>query len=415
MSLPIKSIIISLSLISINCNPVDKIQTVTSGAEVLISKNLHLIENKNLGIVTNHTAILSNGIHLIDTLNSLENINIRKIFSPEHGYRGNLSAGTTVIEKKDSLTGIPVYSLYGKTKKPTKKMLAGIDLLIFDIQDIGSRFYTYISTLFYVIEAASENDIPIIVLDRPNPVGGINSEGPLLKDEYKSFVGIANIPIRHAMTIGELALYFNDIIKNNLDKKANLTVIKMEGWQREFYFDQTNMPWVKPSPNITDLQTAIAYPGMCLLEGTNISEGRGTGLPFLIFGAPFVKSDELLNELSNADIGKIEFEPAEFTPISIQDAALRPKYENEECYGLKINITDIYSFNSVNFVVTLLSTLHKLYPKNFRFNEDWIKKLFGDDYLVEMIAASKSPAEIISRWQEELAKFRLDRKAYLLY
>ena len=219
------------------------------GADQLLSENFHLIKNKKLGIVTNHTAVLSNGVHLVDTLNSIKDTKIVALFGPEHGIRGDNSAGETISHGVDSKTGIPVYSLYGKDRKPTKEMLKDVDVLIFDIQDVGARFYTYISTLFYTVQAAAENNIPLIVLDRPNPISGIYVDGPIRKPELSSFVGIAPLPIAHGMTIGELAKYFagEKLIGENLI--VDLKVIKMKNWDRNLFYDSFVSEWIKPSPN----------------------------------------------------------------------------------------------------------------------------------------------------------------------
>ena len=285
-------------LISVNCkqnynyNPANN---VICGADILISDSLNLIKGKGIGIVTNHTAVLSNGTHLVDSLFNIKNINIVALFGPEHGIRGDAPDGLTITDGKDSKTGIPVYSLYGKIRKPTKEMLKGVDVLIFDIQDIGARFYTFISTMYYTLEAAAENNIPVIILDRPNPIGGLKVSGNIREEEFKSFVGIAPIPIMHGMTVGELAILFNEqhYLENNLH--ANLTVIKIKNWQREQLFNQTGLKWINPSPNMINLDEAMIYPGLCLLEGTNISEGRGTQKPFLTFGAPYINSNQLIN------------------------------------------------------------------------------------------------------------------------
>ncbi len=386
---------------------------VLTGADVLVSSRINLLKGKNIGIITNQTAILRNGIHLVDTLVNIPGVNIKILFSPEHGIRGNAPAGKKLNNSIDEKTGLPVFSLYGKHRKPTKESLGGLDLLLFDIQDVGARYYTYISTLYYSLIAAAENNIPIIVLDRPNPINGITIEGPTVNTELKSFVGIAPIPIRHGLTIGELALLFNNkFLPGNL--KANLNIIKMKNWKRQEYFDETGLKWISPSPNMTDLQTAIVYPGMCLIEGTNISEGRGTLHPFLTIGAPFVNSNDLIELLNKFDLTGLMLKPIDFIPRNIPHKAFNPKYKGITCHGISIFVSDRNKFNSVQFGVRLIYSLHKLYPNKFKF-KNWINKLFGNYYLRDMILKGQSPKEIIHRWRKEIANFKKLRKPFLLY
>lgn len=388
---------------------------VTVGADILVSDSLHLITNKQIGIVTNHSAILNNGTHLVDTLVKLPNVKVTTLFGPEHGIRGNAPDGHSIKDGIDSKTGLPVYSLYGKTRKPSKQMLKDIDILVFDIQDIGARFYTFISTLYYTLEAAAENNIPIIVLDRPNPINGITVDGPIRTEEYKSFVAIAPIPIQHGMTIGELAKMFNE--ENWLDNglKADLTVIKMKNWKRNYFFDDCNLPWVAPSPNMPNLETALVYPGMCLLEGVNISEGRGTYSPFLTFGAPYINSEELLAELNKINHSGLKLTTNIFTPVSIPNMSTSPKYKNIECFGINIKVLDKNRITALRFGIEVLYLVHKLYPKDFAFRRNWLDKLFGNNKLAEMLKNNSTPNKIFSTWEDELTNFKLIRNKYLLY
>ncbi|OGU37547.1 MAG: hypothetical protein A2455_12135 [Ignavibacteria bacterium RIFOXYC2_FULL_35_16] len=399
-------------------NPICQAQNESDfqfGADQLISEYLHHIKNKKLGVVTNHTAVLSNGVHLVDTLYSLKEIKINALFGPEHGIRGDNAAGSTIENGIDSKTGIPVYSLYGKDRKPTKEMLKDVEVLVFDIQDVGARFYTYISTLFYIVQAAAENNIRLIVLDRPNPINGIYVDGPIRKPKLNSFVGIAPIPITHGMTVGELAQYFvgERLIGNNL--KVDLKIIKMKNWDRNLFYDSFQSSWIKPSPNIPSLDAAIAYPGTCLIEGTNISEGRGTDSPFLTVGAPFINSRELVQELNKQSVEGINFEPISFTPIEIPGVAINPKYKNENCYGVKIKITDRNKFESVKFGIKLISTLHKLYSTDFKFRDNSFDRLTGERSIRLKILDEISVEEIIKFYQIELNDFKEIRKKYLLY
>ena len=275
---------------SISCGQNVEQSKILTGADELVKNNIELLHNKNIGIITNQTGKLANGTLLVDSLINLNSVKLKVIFSPEHGFFIDKSNGKNV--NNSTYRNVKIISLYGKTKKITSKQLNNIDILIFDIQDIGARFYTYISTLFYAEEAAAKNGIKFIVLDRPNPLGGKYIAGPVLESEYSSFIGIAPLPIVHGMTIGELSKYFNDLIFNKIKKRANLTVIKMRNWKRERPVSFFKHKWTKTSPNIPDYETALIYPGTCFIEGTNVSEGRGTQSPFLLIGAPFINSSK---------------------------------------------------------------------------------------------------------------------------
>ncbi|NWF90573.1 MAG: DUF1343 domain-containing protein [Ignavibacteriaceae bacterium] len=385
------------------------------GADVFIDEYLELIKNKRIGIVTNHTAVLSSGKHLVDSLFKLNGIHISALFGPEHGIRGDNSAGDLIPNQVDEKTGIPIHSLYGKVRKPTQEMLKGIDILIFDIQDVGARFYTYISTLFYVLQAAAENNIPILVLDRPNPITGVYVDGPIRHPDLSSFVGIAPLPIVHGMTIGELAEYFvgEKMIGDHV--KVNLTVIKMKNWQRELFYDYFFSGWTNPSPNISSLETAIVYPGTCLVEGINVSEGRGTAKPFLTIGAPYINSKELINELNKYKIKGVEFSAAMFTPKSIPGIASNPKYKDEKCFGVEIKVTNRNELESVKFGIILISVLNQLYPNNLKFRESAFDRLSGDTIIRKQILQGLSAKEIINFYQYDLNNFKKIREKYLLY
>ena len=337
------------------------------------------------------------------------------MFGPEHGIRGDAPDGHSISDGKDSKTGIQVYSLYGKTKKPTKEMLKNVDILVFDIQDIGARFYTYISTMFFAMQAAVENNIPILILDRPNPINGIRVEGPIIQEGFKSFVGIANIPIMHGMTIGELALFFNEENLLNDNLKADLKIIKMQNWTRNMYFDETGLTWVNPSPNMTSLETALLYPGLCLIEGTNISEGRGTPTPFLNIGAPFINSDSLISKLNSYKLEGISYSKIKFTPVEIPNMASKPKFEKENCNGIYFTITDRQKLNSLKLGLVLIYSIMKLNPNDFSFRESSIDRLYGSSNLRTMLTKGFSPNEIMNTWKQDLEKFNQIRKKYLIY
>lgn len=413
-----RNLVLSFILISFLTSCSDKqlvSKHVLTGADVLLSEKLELIKNKKLGIITNHTALLSTGAHLVDTLFGRDDINIISLFGPEHGIRGDAPDGHSIKDGIDSKTGLNVYSLYGKTRKPSQEMLKNIDVLIFDIQDIGARFYTFISTMFFAIEAAAENNIPIIILDRPNPINGIDVQGPMLDYNFASFVGIEEIPIRHGMTVGELAQLMNQKRLFARQKIADLRIVNLENWKRSKFYNDCGIHWIKPSPNMPNLETAIVYPGLCLLEGTNVSEGRGTLNPFLQFGSPFINSTELINKLDSLDIIGCTLTPIEFTPKSIPNMSTSPKYKDQKCFGIIITEIDEKKFNPVKFGVKLIYSLNVLYPENFTFRENWIDKLWGSKTLRESILEGQNPLKIIDGYQTNLNNFKEYRKQFLLY
>jgi uncharacterized protein YbbC (DUF1343 family) len=405
--------IILIAFINLSCQTSVSRNNVLFGDEVLLKENTELLKNKRVGIVTNHSAILQNNVHLVDTLLS-SGINITALFSPEHGIRGEISDGIIISSSVDNHTGIPIFSLYNKTK-PTKEMLKNVDIILFDIQDIGARFYTYISTLYYILQSAAENNIPVIVLDRPNPLNGLQVSGTVLDPAYKSFIGIAPIATVYGMTVGELANFF---VKENLIDTKNepeLKIIEMKGWKRNYFWDDLNRGWIPPSPNIPKFETALIYPGICFIEGTNISEGRGTDNPFLTIGAPFINSIELVNKLKSFKLAGIEFSPISFTPVEIKGKALNPKYEGIRCNGIQFKISNKKKFDTVEFGVYLIYTLRNLYPDKFKFKNVYFDKLAGTDRLRKDLLAGKSPSTIIKNWNNKLENFKSIRKKHLLY
>ena len=388
---------------------------VQTGADLLFMKHFVLIKGKKVGLITNHTAVLSNGTHLADALKRDPSTDLIALFGPEHGIRGDAPDGLRRQDSIDAKTGIPVYSLYGKVYKPTREMLKNIDVLVFDIQDIGARFYTYISTLSYSMEAAAEAGIPFVVLDRPNPIGGVRVEGFIREDSLRSFVGLHPIPIAYGMTTGELATLFNEEGWLEGGIKADLTVVRLEGWRRSMWYDETGLPWIEPSPNMKFLSTAIVYPGMCLVEGTNVSEGRGTPRPFETIGAPFVNGDTLANELNKAQLPGVLFEAIRFTPEADPRAAPNPKHVGQICGGVSIRVTRRDLFEPVRTGVHLLAVLKKLYPGNFQWRRSGIDRLAGTRSLREGIDAGKDPEAVAREWADRVARFSRLRAKYLLY
>ena len=360
--------------------PVDKMP-VRTGLDILLDSKIDLITGKTIALVTNQTGIDQNGNPNYKRLMSMDEIKLKVVFSPEHGLFGEADKEITYANQIEDLP--KVYSLYGSTRKPTKEMLDGIDIIIYDIQDIGARFYTYISTLGLVMEAAAELNIPIIVLDRPNPIRSDIVEGPILDLKYQSFIGKYPIPIRYGWTIGELAEKI--ILEKWIHPTPKLITIPMEGWNASLWYDETTLPWVKPSPNIPDLETALIYPGMCFLEGTNISEGRGTDKPFKWFGAPWINSKNLSQELNKLKLSGVVFAPKSFTPISIPGVADKPKYENQLCHGIEIRIIDRNKYNSVKTGISVLKKINELYPDFLIIKKTRLNKLWGSDTLLKTL------------------------------
>ena len=380
------------------------------GIEVLLQDQIDLIKDKRVGLITNPTGVDQNVTSIVDLLFNNPDVNLTALYGPEHGVRGSAQAGAYVEQYTDEKTGLPVYSLYGKTKKPTPEMLSNVDVLLFDIQDVGTRFYTYIYTMALAMEAAKENNIPIIVLDRPNPISGTKVEGPVLEDKYSSFIGEYPIPVRHGMTVGELAKLFNSEFGIGTD----LTVVEMEGWKRNKYYDETPLEWVLPSPNMPTLETAIVYPGAALIEGTNVSEGRGTTKPFELIGAPFINSDNLAAKLNSYKLPGVTFRAASFIPTF-------SKHANVLSHGIQIHVTDRNSYKPFETGLYIVKTIHDMYPNDFQFRTpsaagiSFFDNLVGNGSIRADIEAGKSVEEMKAAWQSGLDQFNEVREKYLLY
>jgi len=406
-----KILFLLLMLSVVNAKP----KSVKVGADVLLESRLDLIRGKRVGLITNHTAVLSNGKHLVDALYERHDVYLKALFGPEHGVRGDAPDGRTVHDSVDSKTGIPVYSLYGNINKPTSEMLKEIDVLLFDIQDVGARFYTFISTMLLCMEAAAENNIHFVVLDRPNPITGVKMEGPLRVDSLKTFVGWAPIPIAHGMTVGELAVLANLEGWLSNRKPTKLTVVKMENWKRSMWFDQTKLQWIKPSPNMRSLETALVYPGTCLIEGVNVSEGRGTEKPFEYIGAPWIDGKTLARKLNSQKLSGVTFEPIEFTPQEIPNVAANPKYKDMKCGGIYVKVTNRNTFAPVKTGIAIVKAIYELYPDSLKFRERGFDRLAGTPVIREMILVGKSVADIEAMWKNEVKQFAAKRNKALLY
>ena len=389
-------------------------EKVKTGDEVLVQKYLSLIKGKTIGLITNQSGRLSDGRDVIDVLDKIPGVKLVALFSPEHGIRGQASAGEKVTSNVDEKTGVPIYSLYGKTNKPTPEMLKGIDVLLYDIQDVGTRFYTFISTLDLSLEAAAENHIEFIVLDRPDMMRANLVDGPLLLDSLRSFIGIQPITSVYGMTPGEFATMINDAHMLKDGVKADLKVVKMENYRRSMWYDQTGLKWVTPSPNLPDMNAVEVYGGNVLFEATNVSEGRGTEHPFETIGAPFINSRQLVDLLNEQHVPGVRYEPVDFTPRSFP-WAVKPKYEGEVCHGVKIIVAERNVFKPVEAGVTLVWAIHKLYPDSFKMHGRGFDLRAGTPEVRTMIDKGKTPREIISAWQPGLRKFEKFREKYLLY
>ena len=367
-------------------NPFDTINNLSQvriGLDILLEEKLDLIKNKSIALVTNHSGLDKNGVPNYKRLMIQKDVKLKIIFSPEHGLFGEAADGEKVNYNGQLNTLPPVASLYGNSRKPKKEQLEGVDVIIYDIQDVGARFYTYISTLGQIMEVASQQGIPIMVLDRPNPITGIKIEGPILDLKNQSDVGYYPIPIRYGLTIGELAKMI--IGEKWIDATPELIIVPMLGWQRGHWMDEINTNWVNPSPNIPDLETAIAYPGMCLFEATNINEGRGSKKPFKRFGAPWINKQKLSIELNNLNLAGVVFKPISYIPIDIKGVANNPKYENQVCNGIEIIITNRNDFNSVNTALSILSIISKEFPGSFEINKSRMKKLWGKENFLDSL------------------------------
>ena len=383
---------------------------IKTGLDLLVHEQIDLVRGRRVGLVTHPAAVLPDFTGAVDAMLRV-GIKVTALFGPEHGFDGSAADGAAVGDVVHPRTGLPVFSLYGPTKEPTPAMLSDVDVLVFDMQDVGSRFYTFISTLFYVLRGAGRVGKPVIVLDRPNPINGAQIEGPLVEPGLESFVGIVPIPIRHGLTTGELAQYVN--AEHQLG--AGLTVIKMLGWRREMWYDQTGLPWVILSPAMPKLETATVYPGMCFIEGTNLSEGRGTGIPFEIVGAPWLDGYELAQSLNRLDLPGVHFRPLYFIPSA-------SKHAGKTCCGAQAHVTDREAFHPATVGLHIIAACRAQAPDTFEFlKSSWeghpphFDLLTGVAAVREGLAAGRPVDEILAPWAAIEAGFREKRRPYLLY
>ena len=389
-------------------------QTKT-GLDVLIESDFQQLNGLRVGLIINQTAVSRDGRHIIDLLKSRDDLQLMAVFGPEHGIWGRAEAGEKIKSAKLDSLGIPVYSLYGIPRATPAAMFENLDALVFDIQDVGTRFYTYISTMSKTMAAAATFGLRYFILDRPNPVGGKIVEGPVLEPALRSFVGIHPIALRHGMTVGELGKMFKGEGWLKSDKPLQLTVIKMENWQRSMLFENTGLSWVPPSPNMPVTDTALLYCGMGLLEATNVSEGRGTRAPFQKFGAPWLDNEKLIDLLTSTAIKSVRLQPVTFTPVDIPGMATNNKYSGKLCRGVEVSLLDAANFHSVKFGLTVLTLLQHNYPKEFKLKEKWLLKLSGKHDLAAQIRRGEKPEIIMAAWERDLRKFIAKRAKYLIY
>ena len=377
------------------------VSPVLTGIDVLRLSNFSQLKGLTVGLVTNHTGRARDGASTIDLLATAPDVKLAALFSPEHGIRGILDA--KVPSSVDEKTKLPIHSLYGATQRPTPEMLAGLDAMVIDLQDIGTRFYTYMTTMAYVMEEAATRNIRVVVLDRPNPIGGVQIEGPQLDDAAIGFTGyMMQMPIRTSLTLGELARLFNDERKIG----ANLTVVEMRNWTRDAWFDDTGLPWINPSPNMRTMNAATLYPGIGAFESTNVSVGRGTDTPFEQVGAPWIDGVRLAEALNARQIPGVRFYPVSFTPVS-------SRFAKELCHGVFVIITDRNALRPVRVGVEIASALLKLFPGQLQI--DLARRLFGSSDNIARLKAGEDPAAIAASWSAAEARWRLLRAKYLLY
>lgn len=378
----------------------DAIHPVLCGIDVLARDGFVPLKGRRIGLVTNHTGRTVVGVPTIDVLFKAPGVTLSALFSPEHGIRGLVDA--EVADSRDEATGLPIHSLYGKTRRPSSESLNGLDALVYDIQDIGTRYYTYISTLGLVLEAAKEKGIPLFVLDRPNPIGGIDVAGPVRDPEFESFIAYHALPVRHGMTVGELARLFN--AERKID--AGLRVIPCEGWSRGDLYDRSGLLWVNPSPNMRSLTEALLYPGVGLLEASNVATGRGTDTPFERVGAPWIEPRQLASALTALAMPGVSFTPIRFIPRERQHAG-------KECGGVYIAVTDRDRFEPVSLGIGVAHVLRRDYPQDWR--PEGFLKMLADQAAFDAMMKGLSPGTIAESWGDELADFRQVRARYLMY
>jgi uncharacterized protein YbbC (DUF1343 family) len=378
------------------------------GVEVLLRDSLHLVRGRRAGLITSRTAVASDGRSAIDLLHAAPGVELVALFSPEHGIRGDVDGGVGIRDGRDPVTGLPVHSLYGRTQRPTAAMLRGLDVLLFDLQDVGARPYTYVWTMAMAMEAAARHGIRFVVLDRPNPVTA-RVEGPLMelemRDRGQPITGYFPVPMRHGMTAGEIARYVNA----EYGIGAALSVVPVEGWTGADWFDRTGLPWVNPSPNIRTLEAALTYSGLVMLEATNLSVGRGTDAPFSYVGAPYLDAPELLRRVHGYDLPGVEFELAEFTPRGTDWMQFRDR----RCRGLRLRVTDRDAFQPVLTSLVFLVEIQRMHPRDLGMGS--MLQMLGSRWAPAAVRRGDDPRAIYARWEAENVEWVRRTAVYRLY
>jgi uncharacterized protein YbbC (DUF1343 family) len=403
---PLKRFIAFVAALPIACVPAGfgSGGAVLPGIDVVLDQDESPLHGRRVGLITNQTGTDAQGRSTIDRLHEEPDVDLVALFSPEHGIRGDAEPGERITSGLDERTGLPIHSLYGEIRKPTAEMLEGVDVLAFDIQDIGARQYTYISTMALGMHAAAEHGIPFVVLDRPNPIGGVAVEGNILDPAFASFVGMYPIAARHGMTVGELARLFNATFGIG----ADLTVIPASGWTREAYFDETGLPWVNPSPNIRRLEAAIHYPGTVFLEGTNLSEGRGTDIPFEQTGAPWMDAAAVADEMNGMRLPGVNF-----VPVRIRVSPDTRKFAGDTIPGVRLIVTDRETYRPVRTGLLLIDAVRRRHPDEFEWSAT-INRLAGTDRVRAAIEAGNLQ-QLLEEWDADAERFREIRRPYLIY
>jgi uncharacterized protein YbbC (DUF1343 family) len=419
----LKTVVLSSFLVATLASCARDVPTPTAspsfrtGAQVLADGGFAQLQGKRVGLIANHTSLLGER-HLADLLHEAEGVQLLKLFAPEHGIRGTADAGAAVATETDPVTGLVVHSLHGDTLKPTPQMLADLDVLAFDLQDVGTRFYTYISTMGLAMQAAAEAGITFMVLDRPNPLGGNLVEGFTLEMENQSFIGMYLIPATHGMTVGEVARMLQG--EGMLDglETLDLTVVPMEGWHRDMMWPETGLPWIPPSPNVPDFETAVIYPGACFFGSVEGNEGRGTERPFIQQGTLWGDSEALAAELNARALPGLRFEPATYTPRSLPGMSTNPRLQDQEVHGIRHVVTDARAVRPVEAGVNVLHAFWHQAPDSLKatfFVDAPFRRVTGTAKLQQMILEGRTPQEIVAAWQPDVAAFLEMRRKYLLY
>jgi uncharacterized protein YbbC (DUF1343 family) len=377
---------------------------VRTGIDVLEARKFAPLRGKRVGLITSASGVDRGLRSTADVFAGAEGVRLVALFAPEHGVRGALQAGASVGDGRDPRTGVPVHSLYGKTRKPTRELLDGIDVLAYDIQDVGARPYTFLSTLIGCMEAAAEAKIGFIVLDRPDPLGGEFLDGPVLEPAFESFVGPHEVPLRFGMTPGEFARMANAERKIGV----KLEVVPLEGWRRGMGFRETGLPWVAPSPNIPTPETCLVFPGFVLLEATNLSEGRGTTRPFFLLGAPWLDADRVAADLNRSGVAGAIFRATEFAPCD-------SKHDGKTCGGIEVHVMDPGRFRPAEAAVAAIATIRRIHPKELKIDPRSFDRLAGCSWLREAIERGDGTAKIAARWTAGHDEFRARRSGYLMY